>query len=69
MNNKETLDIIKQMVADGALGQETAEKYFPELAESEDEKIRKALISFLKSPFVNEYITDEKVSIHNNIYK
>lgn len=37
-------------------------KVFPELAESEDEKIRKALISFLKSPFVNENITDEKVT-------
>lgn len=35
---------------------------FPELRESEDEKIRKALISFLKSPFVNENITDEKVA-------
>ena len=30
-------------------------------AESDDEKIRKAIISFLKSPFVNESITDEKV--------
>lgn len=36
---------------------------FPELQESEDERIRKALISFLKSPFVNENITDEKVTL------
>lgn len=34
----------------------------PDPKESEDEKIRKSLISFLKSPFVNENITDEKVS-------
>lgn len=38
------------------------EHIFPELRESEDEKTRKALISFLKSPFVNENITDEKVA-------
>ena len=41
--------------------QKAAEFIFPELAESEDEKIRKSLISFLKSPFVNENIADEKV--------
>ena len=35
---------------------------FPELKESEDEKKRKEIISFLKSPFVNENITDEKVA-------
>ena len=38
------------------------EELIPELAETEDERIRKALISFLKSPFVNESITDEKVT-------
>ena len=41
--------------------QKAAEFIFPELAESEDEKIRKSLIRFLKSPFVNENIADEKV--------
>ena len=42
--------------------QKTAEFIFPELKEkeSEDEKIRKSLINFLKSPFVN--ITDKKVA-------
>ena len=35
---------------------------FPELRKSDDERIRKSLISFLKSPFVNENITDEKVA-------
>jgi hypothetical protein len=42
--NNEALDIVKRMVADGQVSQEVAEKYFPELKESEDEKIRKALI-------------------------
>ena len=41
---------------------ETVYAIFPLLKESEDEKTRKALISFLKSPFVNENITDEKVA-------
>lgn len=34
----------------------------PEENDSEDERIRKSLINFLKSPFVNENITDEKVT-------
>ena len=39
------------------------EMVFPELKENEngDERIRKELINFLTSPFVNENITDEKV--------
>ena len=44
--NKEALAIVKQMVADGQISQEVAEKYFPELIESEDEKIRKEIIDF-----------------------
>lgn len=38
------------------------EHIFPELKESEDERIRKKIINFLRSPFVNENITDEKVA-------
>ena len=41
---------------------EIAKYLFPELAESEDEKIRKALINFLRSPFIKENLTDEKVA-------
>lgn len=44
--NNEALAIVKRMVIDGQISQEVAEKYFPELKESEDEKIRKALIDF-----------------------
>lgn len=43
-------------------GSNVAEEIFSEFEMSEDEKTRKALISFLKSPFVNENITDEKVT-------
>ena len=35
---------------------------FPELRESEDERIRKELIIFLRSPFIKENLTDEKVA-------
>ena len=35
---------------------------FPELRESEDERIRKEMISFLRSPFIKENLTDEKVA-------
>lgn len=45
--NKESLAIVRQMVADGQVSQEVAEKYFPELAESDDEKIRKKLINIV----------------------
>ena len=37
---------IKQMVADGVIPQEVVERYFPELKENEDERIRKMLIEF-----------------------
>jgi hypothetical protein len=36
--------------------------FFPELKEDEGETTRKSLISFLKSPFINENIVDEKVA-------
>lgn len=51
-------DTIKQLLADGVISQEVAEKYFPELAESDDERIRKELIEFVKSRggFKQEYI-------------
>lgn len=42
--------------------QKALETIIPELKETEDEKMRREIIKFLKSPFVNENITDEKVS-------
>lgn len=51
------IDLVRQMVADGQISQEVAEKYFPELKGSEDEKIKKAIkqmYSFL--PNKPEYI-------------
>ena len=63
--NKEAVKKIAEKVYDNGstvINRNDLEEMFPELKESEDERIRKALISFLKSPFVNENITDEKVT-------
>ena len=49
------------MVADGQVSQEVAEKYFPELKESEGEKIRKALIRFHKSTIDVDGIKGEDI--------
>ena len=38
------------------------EDIFPQLRESEDERIRKELINFLRSPFIKENLTDKKVA-------
>ena len=46
--NKEILAVVNQMVSDGQVSQDVAEKYFHELRESEDENICKNLIAFLK---------------------
>lgn len=39
------IGIVRQMVADGQISQEVAEKYFPELKESRDEKTKRVLHS------------------------
>ena len=41
--NKEALDMVCQMVNDGQISQDVAEKYFPELRYSIDDKIRNAI--------------------------
>ena len=56
--NKDALAIVRQMVADGQISQDVAEKYFPELKESEDEKIRKDLIQLTYKVYANtDYLT------------
>ena len=40
---KDTIDVIKQMVADGQISQDVAEKYFPKLKESDDEKMLRVI--------------------------
>lgn len=49
--------IVKQMIADEAISKEIATKYFPELKESEGERIRENLITFFK----NKYGTNSTV--------
>jgi hypothetical protein len=53
---EETLDIVRQMKTDGQVSQEVAEKYFPELKESEeseDERVKKAIKYGLDYVFTN----------------
>ena len=59
IEKEKVLDVVRQMVADGQVSQEVAEKYFPELAESEDEKIRKELLDFCKNR-AEKYHNDPK---------
>ncbi len=59
---KEALERVNRMVSDGHLFVETAEEYFPELKESEDEKIRKTIIENLKG---NMYRTDADYELLN----
>ena len=60
-NNNTALEGVKMMIADGIVTQEAAEKYFPELKESEDEKIRNALIRFHKSTIDVDGIKGENI--------
>ena len=58
--NKEAskyLELVKQMVADGHVSQKSAEKYFPELkeSESEDDGIKGAIIEHLRDNNLNEW--------------
>lgn len=43
------IDIVKQMVIDGQISQEVAEKYFPQLEESKDKRIIRSFIRLLKA--------------------
>ena len=58
----EALERAKKLSVDGYLDAIAVEDIFPELRESEDERIRKEMISFLRSPFIKENLTDEKVA-------
>jgi len=46
--NQDAIDIIRQMIADGQLSQRVAENYFPELKESEDDRIRRYITNHLQ---------------------
>ena len=48
IEKEKALDVVRQMVADGQVSQEVAEKYFPELKESEGERTRKYIINHLQ---------------------
>lgn len=50
-NYKDILAIIKKMISDGCITQENAEKYFPELVENEDERIKNIIKKSLRIYF------------------
>lgn len=50
MANEDKLQLAKEALASGTYDKETIEYIFPELRESEDEKIRKEIIQFLQLP-------------------
>ncbi|MBO6254045.1 MAG: hypothetical protein J6O49_10395, partial [Bacteroidaceae bacterium] len=58
IKKEKALDVVRQMVADGQVSQEVAEKYFPELKESEDKRIRNLLIRFVKYDMPDNYSDD-----------
>ena len=62
IEKEKALDVVRQMVADGQVSQEVAEKYFPELKESDDEKMMKSIIENLKG---NMYRTDGDYDLLN----
>ena len=55
-----TIAIMKQMVADGKITQSDAEKYCPEIAKSEDEKIRNTIFECLYKCCDSGVITREQ---------
>ena len=61
------IGIVRLMLTDGVISQEVAAKYFPELKESEGEKIRKWIIAYLENRIMNTSITDEKDNCLNAI--
>lgn len=59
-NNKDIIAIVKQMVVDGIITQKDAEKYCPELAESEDERIRKEIVDYVNKEYRHTIGLDER---------
>lgn len=57
-NYKEKLKLAKEALESGSYDKETIEYIFPELAESEDERIRKWIVKELES----KYVVDNKVN-------
>jgi hypothetical protein len=63
MTQEEAKKILKQTHDNGFFSLRTAlEVFFPEFKESEDEQMRKQIIAFLRSQFVNDNIADWKVA-------
>jgi hypothetical protein len=61
--NKETLELVKKMVEEGNLPQEIAEKYCPELKESEDERIRKFICGIIDNLEPKDFVGVKKMDV------
>lgn len=57
-----TIETIKQMIADGQISQEVAEKYFPELRENEDVRMK----NFISNELACLRALDEKGTVRYN---
>ena len=60
VNSHNALAVVKQMVFDGEISLETAEKYFPELAENKDEKISNEIRGFIYWSVIRGSITPKQ---------
>ena len=49
----EALNIVKQMVEDGQISQEVAEKYCPEIKKYKDEIVKKQILELIRKHSVN----------------
>lgn len=65
---KEALERVNRMVSDGHLFVETAEEYFPELKESEDERIPKLLHKLLCSEVTAEQFEKHGLTVDTALY-
>jgi hypothetical protein len=67
MDNKKPIETAIELIKNGEISREAAEKIFPELRESEDERIRNVLVSIVKwlgfdsSFFVANSVTKSEV--------
>ena len=50
---KEVLNVIKQMIKDGCISQEVAEKYCPEIKKYKDEIVKKQILELIRQHSVN----------------
>jgi polyhydroxyalkanoate synthesis regulator phasin len=61
---EEILNVIKQMVKDGCISQEAAEKYCPEIKKYKDEIVKNQILELIKQHSVNS----DRCNMENWVY-